>query len=129
MIMYSLLNTMFDHLLWLTISIFYQSCQSSPRIINLFLSHLIKYCNKIVVVNRITSENVNVNRAAFCLNNLLIIATISGWFLSGICPYSTASLPIAFDLPSASDFDFLSSGTTLTSSVLSSTFALRVSCL
>ena len=52
--------------------------------------------------------------AAVLLNNLLIITTISDWFLSGICPHSTASLLIVFDLSPADDLDFLSSGTTLT---------------
>ena len=56
-----LLDTMFDHLLWLIIRIFYQSCQSTLRIINIFLNHLIKHYNKMVVDNRITGEIVDVN--------------------------------------------------------------------
>ena len=63
-----LLDTMFDHLLWSTISIFCQSCQSTPRIINLFLN------------NRITSENVNVSICSCLLSQQFThhYPTISG---------------------------------------------------
>ena len=102
---------MFDNLLWWP-SVYFMNL---VRIINHLLNHLIKPCNKIVAVNRITGENVvPTSGAACCLNNLIIIATISGWFLSGRYPYSTASLPMVFDLPQANDLDFFSSDTTLT---------------
>ena len=56
--------------------------------------------------------------AACFLHNLLVIVTISGWILSGRCPYFTASVLIALDLPPANYLDFFFSGTTLTSDLL-----------
>ena len=56
--------------------------------------------------------------AACFLHNLLVIVTISGWILSERCPYFTASVLIALDLPPANHLDFFFSGTTLTSDLL-----------
>ena len=56
--------------------------------------------------------------AACFLHNLLVIVTISGWILSGRCPYFTASVLTAVDLPPANYLDFFFSGTTLTSDLL-----------
>ena len=66
---------MFDNLLWWP-SVYFMNL---VRIINHLLNHLIKPCNKIVAVNRITGENVvPTSGAACCLNNLIII-------LDGFC--------------------------------------------
>ena len=131
-----LLDTLFDHLLWITISILYKSCHSPLRNINLLVTHLIKHCNKTKVVNRITVENVSVNIWGCLLSPQFTYHSQHIWLvfpwkmfifcsITSTCFWSAYSQWLGQPVTCTTN-DY---GTTLIPDLLSSTFALRFSCL
>ena len=82
---YWMLDAMLNQLLWFTISILYQPCQPTSRIINFLLSHFFKDSYEIMVINRVITGNVmSTSGAACCFNSLFIIPTTYSWLLSDL---------------------------------------------